>query len=100
MAGPHCDAVFGVTHRLSENRNDIMNSETVKYIRGQSVWEGIKPCGILAFEEEVGKIGNNKVLCSPFVSSNCPFPVIQIERGRFKLHCNKYKSVTWKNCLT
>lgn len=76
------------------------NNKTVEYIRGHSIQEGIKRCGIIASEEEVGKIGNNKVLCFPFVSSNCPFPVIQIERGHFKLNCNKYKSVAWKNCLT
>lgn len=100
MAGPRCDAVFSVTHRLSENRNDFMNNKNVKYIRGQSVQEGIKRCGTIAFKEEVGKIGNNKVLCSPFVSSACPFLVIQIKRGHFKLYCNKYKSMAWKNCLT
>lgn len=100
MAGPRCDAVFSVTHCLLENRNDFMNSKTVKYMREQSVQEGIKRCGIIASKEEVGKIGNNTVLCSPFVSSICPFPVIQIERGHFKLHCNKYKSMAWKDCLT
>lgn len=95
VAGPLGDTVFSVTSWLSEKKwfHEQQNHEVCQ----RTVQEGIKRCGIIARKEEVGEMGNNEVLCSPFVSSNCPFAVIQIERGHFRLHCNKYKSIVFHN---